>query len=78
LNMDGDRVDSARMVLGAVAPVPLRIKDIEDFLKGKKIDKKSAAAAGKMAIEQTLSLTKNKYKVPITRALVERALLNAM
>jgi len=77
LNVNGDRVDSVRIVLGAVAPVPLRIKDIEDFLKGKKLDKKSAATAAKIAVEQTLSLTKNKYKVQVTRALVERAFLNA-
>jgi len=77
-NMNGDRVDSVRIVLGAVAPVPLRIKDIEDSLKGKKLDKKSAATAAKIAVEQTLSLTKNKYKVQVTKALVERAFLNAM
>jgi hypothetical protein len=77
LNVNGDRVDSIRIVLGAVAPVPLRIKEIEDFLKGKKLDKKSAATAAKIAVEQTLSLTKNKYKVQVTRALVERAFLNA-
>jgi len=77
VNVNGDIVDSARIVLGAVAPVPLRIKDVEDFLKGKKLDKKSAATAGKMAVEQTLSLAKNKYKVQVTRALVERAFLNA-
>jgi len=77
LNVKGDRVDSVRIVLGAVAPIPLRIKDIEDFLIGKKLDKKSAATAAKIAVEQTLSLTKNKYKVQVTRALVERAFLNA-
>jgi CO/xanthine dehydrogenase FAD-binding subunit len=77
LNVNGDRVDSVRIVLGAVAPVPLRIKDTEDFLKGKKLDKKSAATAAKIAVEQTLSLTKNKYKVQVTRSLVERVFLNA-
>jgi len=77
LNMNGDRVDSARIVLGAVAPVPLRMKDIEDFLKGKRLDKKSAANAAKIAVGQTLSLTKNKYKVQVTKVLVERAVLNA-
>jgi hypothetical protein len=77
LNVNGDRVDSVRIVLGAVAPVPLRIKDIEDFMKGKKLDKKSAATAAKIAVERTISLTKNKYKVQVTRALVERAFLNA-
>jgi len=76
-NVSEGRVDSARIVLGTVAPVPLRIKAVEDFLKGKKLDKKSAATAAKMAVEQTLSLAKNKYKVQVTSTLVERASLNA-
>jgi CO/xanthine dehydrogenase FAD-binding subunit len=67
LNMNGDKVDSVRIVLGAVAPVPLRMKDIEDFLQGKKSDKKWAAAAAKIAVEHTLPLAKNKYKVQVTK-----------
>ena len=77
MNVNGDRGDSARIVLGAVAPVPLRMQDIEVFLKGRKLDKKSAATAAKMAVGQTLPLTKNKYKAQVTKALVERAFLNA-
>ncbi|MCX5994173.1 MAG: FAD-dependent oxidoreductase [Chloroflexi bacterium] len=75
LSMNADRVDAARIVLGAVAPVPLRIKDVEDFLKGEKLNKKSAAAAGNIAVKHTLPLSKNKYKVQVAKALVEKVIL---
>ena len=75
LSMNADRVDAVRIVLGAVAPVPLRIKDVEDFLKGEKLNKKSAAAAGNIAVKHTLPLAKNKYKVQVAKALVEKVIL---
>jgi CO/xanthine dehydrogenase FAD-binding subunit len=70
----GGRVDSARLALGAVAPVPLRMEGVEAFLKGKKLDKKAAAAAAKLAVKQALPLLKNRYKVQVTGALVEKVL----
>jgi NADPH-dependent glutamate synthase beta subunit-like oxidoreductase/CO/xanthine dehydrogenase FAD-binding subunit len=75
LSMNADRVDAVRIVLGAIAPVPLRIKDVEDFLKGEKLNKKSAAAAGNIAVKHTLPLAKNKYKVQVAKALVEKVIL---
>ncbi|MEI8356691.1 MAG: FAD-dependent oxidoreductase, partial [Deltaproteobacteria bacterium] len=75
LSMNADRVDAARIVLGAVAPVPLRMKDVEDFLNGKKLDKKSAATAGNIAGKHTLPLLKNTYKVQVAKALVEKVIL---
>jgi len=75
LSMNADRVDAVRIVLGAVAPVPLRIKDVEDFLKGENLNKKSAATAGNIAGKNTLPLAKNKYKVQVAKALVEKVIL---
>ena len=75
LGMNADRVDAVRIVLGAVAPVPLRIKDVEVFLKGKNLNNKSAATAGNIAGKHTLPLSKNKYKVQVAKALVEKVIL---
>ena len=75
LSMNADRVDAVRIVLGAVAPVPLRIKDVEVFLKGKNLNNKSAATAGNIAGKHTLPLSKNKYKVQVAKALVEKVIL---
>lgn len=66
----------ARIVLGAVAPVPLRAKSAEDFLKGKTLDEDTAAQAGKLALEGALPLTQNAYKLRIAKTLVKRSLLS--
>ena len=41
----------ARIVLGAVAPEPLRAKEAEDFLKGKAIDEATIREAGELALK---------------------------
>jgi CO/xanthine dehydrogenase FAD-binding subunit len=73
--MDGDRVADARIVLGAVAPVPLRAREVEDFLKGKILNDKIAEAAAAVAVKGANPLSKNKYKIQVARALVKRAIL---
>ncbi len=70
-------VDEARIVLGAVAPIPLRMRHVEGYLQGKMIDEQVAVAAAAMAVEAAIPLTRNAYKIQITRALVRRAILAA-
>jgi xanthine dehydrogenase YagS FAD-binding subunit len=65
------------VVLGAAAPVPHRARAAEDVLAGKAVDDKAARAAGKAALEGATPLGKNRYKLPIFAALVQRALLRA-
>ena len=71
------RVRQARVVLGGVAPVPWRVPKAEEFLKGKALDSESLAGAARLALEGAEPLSKNAYKVPLTQALVRRALAKA-
>jgi CO/xanthine dehydrogenase FAD-binding subunit len=64
-----------RIVLGGVAPEPIRAKRAEDVIKGRSIDGKIATEAAKAAVEGATPLTMNEYKVEITKALVRRVLL---
>ena len=73
-NKDG-KVDSACIVLGAAAPVPIRVKEAEDFLKGKAITDQAAAEAAEAAVRGALPLGRNRYKVQVTKALVKKAIL---
>jgi xanthine dehydrogenase YagS FAD-binding subunit len=73
----GGRVRQARIVLGGVAPVPWRVPKAEEFLKGKALDAESLAGAARLALEGAEPLSKNAYKVPLTRTLVRRALAKA-
>lgn len=69
------KVDAVRIVLGAAAPVPVRAKEAEDFLKGKAISDQVAAEAADAAVCGVLPLGKNRYKVQVTKALVKKAIL---
>lgn len=77
IGTEAKRVNEANIVLGAVAPVPLRVREVEDFLKGKEISEEVAEAAAVIAVKGANPLAKNKYKVQVTKALVKRAVLAA-
>ena len=77
LQMNGDTCASARIVLGAVAPIPWRAAGAEAALAGKKITVETAAAAGEAAVTGASPLSQNGYKVQIAKAAVKRAVLLA-
>jgi xanthine dehydrogenase YagS FAD-binding subunit len=77
VEMDGDKVSKARVVLGSVAPVPLRSEAAEKAITGKAITMDTATAAGEAAVEKAAPLSMNAYKVALTRTVVKRALLAA-
>jgi xanthine dehydrogenase YagS FAD-binding subunit len=74
LEMDGGTCKKARVVLGGVAPIPWRLPKVEAMLAGQKITPELTAKAGEAAIEGAQPLAKNKYKLPITKAVVARTL----
>ena len=66
----------ARIVLGAVAPAPVRATKAEEVIKGRPIDPKVAAEAAEQAVVGVMPLTMNAYKVEIVKTLVKRAILS--
>ena len=76
LEMDGDRVRRAGVVLGGVAPVPWRVEAVEDLLAGRRVTGPLAAEAGRLAVDGALPMSKNRYKVPLVENLVRRTLLS--
>src|SRR5215831_18011686 len=75
LHVDGDRIRTAGVVLGGVAPIPWRLTEVEHFLSGTSLSAAVASQAGTLAIANAQPLAKNGYKLPMTRAAVERALM---
>lgn len=68
----------ARIVLGAVAPTPHRAREAENALKGKIVDSEAAETAAEAAVAGAKPLSRNGYKINITRSLVRRAVLSAI
>jgi xanthine dehydrogenase YagS FAD-binding subunit len=77
LALDGDLVLSARIVMGAVAPIPWRAPAAERGLVGKPVTEATAADAALMAVAGAKALSGNGYKIQVAKTAVRRALLAA-
>jgi xanthine dehydrogenase YagS FAD-binding subunit len=77
LVMAGLAVKSARIVLGAVAPVPWRVPAAERVVAGKAITEAIAAEAATAALAGARAMSGNTYKIQIAKTAVKRALLAA-
>jgi xanthine dehydrogenase YagS FAD-binding subunit len=75
--MAGDTVRTARVVMGAVAPVPWRSQPAETALIGKPLNEQTAAAAAEAAVRDARPLSQNGYKVQVAKTAVKRAILHA-
>jgi xanthine dehydrogenase YagS FAD-binding subunit len=76
LEMDQDICRQARIVLGGVAPIPWRVPEAEKILAGQRITEALAAKVGEQAIAGATPLAKNAYKLPLTKNVVRRTVLN--
>jgi len=77
LATQGNTISSARVVLGAVAPVPWRSEEAEKALVGQPLNEQTATLAGEAAIKAAQPLSRNGYKVQITKTAVKRAVMRA-
>ncbi len=77
LKMRGPNVESARIVLGYVAPVPWPSPEAERFLAGKPINKDTAQKAAEAALANAKPLSQNAYKVKLARVAITRAIMKA-
>lgn len=72
-----DLIDTARVVLGHVAPTPWFAQDTNNFLRGKLLTEEVADHAAWAALMDATPLSQNTYKIQLARTAVRRALLEA-
>lgn len=77
LGLDGDTVRAARVVMGAVAPVPWRVPAAERAMVGQTVTSATAADAGFAAVAGAKALSGNAHKIQMARTAVKRAVLLA-
>ncbi len=76
LQITGDKVTDARIVLSGAAPVPWRQVDAERSLIGKALDPDTVRQAAALSVAKAQPLKHNAYKIPLFRGIVEEELMN--
>ena len=70
----GGNIERIRIAVNGVAAHPVRLKQVEDAVRGKARDETTAEMAGQLAIQGVQPLQHNGYKVPLMRNLVKRSI----
>lgn len=73
--VDNGVIRQADMVLGGVAPIPLRREEAENYLTGKAISEKTARETVEIALKDANPFEKNAYKVDIAKSLIINSIL---
>lgn len=81
LDSDGNRCEEARIVLGAVAPTPMRAPGAEQILINKEIDETVAGEAGRVASHEARPISdiraSGEYRGDMVQVLTKRAVIEA-
>lgn len=71
--VSGDAIERIRIAVNGAAARPLRLRAVEDAVRGRPADSATGEAAGKLAVRGAVPLQFNAYKIPLMRNLVKRA-----
>ena len=69
------KLNSARVAVGSISPVPHQVEAANRFLEGKSLDDATATQAADLILKDAKPLEHNAYKVPLAHALIRRTLL---
>jgi xanthine dehydrogenase YagS FAD-binding subunit len=72
--ISGGRIERIRIAVNGAAARPLRLKAVEDAVRGKPRDPAIGEMAGRVAVQGAVPLQFNAYKIPLMRNLVKRAI----
>lgn len=78
LAVNNGTISDARVVLGAVAPIPWRSPEAEAALKGQPANEATAIKAAEAALTGASPMTQNAYKVQVAKTAVKRAVLRTI
>jgi xanthine dehydrogenase YagS FAD-binding subunit len=67
-------IERIRIAVNGAAARPLRLKSVEDAVRGKPLNAATREMAGKLAVQGAVPLQFNAYKIPLMRNLVKRAI----
>jgi len=67
-------IERMRIAVNGAAARPLRLKNVEDAVRGKPANAATGEMAGRIAVQGAIPLQFNAYKIPLMRNLVKRAI----
>jgi xanthine dehydrogenase YagS FAD-binding subunit len=70
----GDSIERIRIAVNGAAARPLRLKAVEDAVRGRPRSAATGEIAGKLAVQGAVPLQFNAYKIPLMKHLVKRAI----
>jgi xanthine dehydrogenase YagS FAD-binding subunit len=74
MKISGGAIENIRIAVNAAAARPLRLRVVEDAVRGQPATAATGEMAGKLAVEGAAPLQFNAYKIPLMRNLVKRAI----
>jgi len=74
MRVSGHTIEAVRLAVNGAAARPLRLKAVEDAVRGKAATAATGEMAGKLAVQGAVPLQFNAYKIPLMRNLVKRAI----
>src|SRR5580700_11386027 len=74
MKVSNGSIERVRIAVNGAAARPLRLKLVEDAVRGKPANAATGEMAGKLAVEGAVPLQFNAYKIPLMRNLVKRAI----
>lgn len=78
IKMDGDIVEDLRLALGGIGPVPVRLTDIEDKLKGQRLTRDLISQVSVPPADRVASRTRQAYRRTVVTGFVEAAIEEAL
>src|SRR6476659_1915939 len=74
MRLAGDTIQNLRIAVNGAAARPLRLKAVEEWVRGKQRSAATGEMAGKLAVQGAVPLQFNAYKIPLMRNLVKRSI----
>jgi carbon-monoxide dehydrogenase medium subunit/xanthine dehydrogenase FAD-binding subunit len=77
LDGDGRKFDDVRLAIAGIRPVPRRLREIEDFLRGKALSGALLEEAADLPLDLVQSRTRQEYRRDVVRGFLMRGLISA-
>jgi len=82
LDASKEKCEETKIVLGAVAPIPMRTRGAEDRLRGQKVDEKAIEEASRLASEESRPITDMRssaeYRREMIKVLIAKSIKKAL